>query len=72
MNRKNFKPLLCFYWISVTNVSVIFADFFSLRKSFYSPIANTARRDFTAWDFKIRSGMLEISVILIILLDKKI
>lgn len=63
MKGKNFKPLLYFYWISVTNVSVIFADFFSLRKSFYSPIANTARRDFTAWDFKIRLGMLEISVI---------
>ena len=29
MKGKNFKPLLCFYWINVTNVSVIFADFFS-------------------------------------------
>lgn len=29
MKGKNFKPLLWLYWISVTNVSVIFADFFS-------------------------------------------
>lgn len=28
MKEKTFKPLLYFYWISVTNLSVIFADFF--------------------------------------------